>query len=152
MTDHNGRLAMLQRIFDEGFSTGNGDVVDELCSPDLVEHQFSLAGRGSSAIDNIKAAIRDVHATVPDMSFTIEDSVEQGDQTLTDDLVIVDHEEPQGPARRPARSFGPFLVAHSASPVAAGRWSRIVVPAPGRLSISSSPRIIVERARMFASP
>jgi predicted ester cyclase len=80
MTDHNDRLAVLQRMFDEGFSTGNGDIVDELCSPDLVEHQFSLAGRGGPAIDNIKAAMRDVHTTVPDIAFTIEDSVEQGDQ------------------------------------------------------------------------
>jgi predicted ester cyclase len=80
MTDNNDRRALLQRMFDEGFSTGDGDIVDELCSADLVEHQFSLAGRGGTAIDNIKAAMRDVHATVPDIAFTIEDSVEQGDQ------------------------------------------------------------------------
>jgi predicted ester cyclase len=80
MTEHSDRVALLQRMFDEGFATGNGDVVDELCSPDLVEHQFSLAGRGGTAIDNIKAAMRDVHTTVPDISFTIEDSVGQGDQ------------------------------------------------------------------------
>ncbi len=80
MTDHSDQVALLQRMFDEGFATGNGDVVDELCSPDLVEHQFSLAGRGGTAIDNIKAAMRDVHSTVPDITFTIEDSVGQGDQ------------------------------------------------------------------------
>jgi predicted ester cyclase len=80
MSNHNDHLAVLQRMFDEGFSTGDGDIVDELCSPDLVEHQFSLAGRGGTAIDNIKAAMRDVHTTVPDIAFTIEDSVEQGDQ------------------------------------------------------------------------
>ena len=71
--------AVLQRIFDEGFSTGNGDVVDELCSPDLVEHQFGLAGTGTEAIVHLKAAIADVHRAVPDMVFTIEDSVVQGD-------------------------------------------------------------------------
>ena len=31
-------------MFDEGFATGNDAIVDELCSPDLVEHQFGLAG------------------------------------------------------------------------------------------------------------
>ncbi len=39
-------LTVLSRIFDEGFATGNGVVADELCSPDLVEHQFGLSGNG----------------------------------------------------------------------------------------------------------
>ncbi|MGZ4545527.1 MAG: ester cyclase [Blastococcus sp.] len=72
-------LAVLRRIFDEGFATGDGAVVDELCSPDLVEHQFGLAGSGAEAIAHLKAAMADVHRAVPDMAFTIEDSVERGD-------------------------------------------------------------------------
>lgn len=71
---------VLRRMFDEGFATGNGAVVDELCSPELVEHQFGLAG--SSAADNlrhVKEAIRDVHGAVPDISFSIEDFVERDD-------------------------------------------------------------------------
>ena len=71
--------AVMQRIFDEGFATGDGAVVDEVCSPDLVEHQFGLAGSGAEAIAHLKAAIADVHRAVPDMSFTVEDSVVQGD-------------------------------------------------------------------------
>lgn len=71
---------VLRRIFDEGFSTGEGAVVDELCHPDLVEHQFGLAGRGPEAIAHVKAAIADVHRAVPDMTFTIEDSVVDGDR------------------------------------------------------------------------
>jgi predicted ester cyclase len=70
---------VLRRIFDEGFATGNADVVDELCAPDLVEHQFGLAGSGAEAIAHVKDAIRDVHRAVPDMAFTIEDAVESGD-------------------------------------------------------------------------
>ena len=58
-------------MFDEGFSIGNDAIVDELCSPDLVEHQFGLAGAGAGAIAHVKAAIRDVHGAVPDMRFTI---------------------------------------------------------------------------------
>ena len=72
-------LHVLRRMFDEGFSTGDDTIVDELCSPDLVEHQFSLAGRGAEAIAHVKAAIRDVHAMAPDVRFTIEDAVEAGD-------------------------------------------------------------------------
>ena len=70
---------MLERIFDEGVATGNDAIVDEICSPDLVEHQFGLAGGGAEAIAHVKAAIRDVHGAIPDISFTIEDSVESGD-------------------------------------------------------------------------
>lgn len=73
-------LAVMHRMFDEGFATGNDAIVDELCSPDLVEHQFGLAATGAEAIAHVKAAIRDVHAAVPDMRFTIEDSVVDGDR------------------------------------------------------------------------
>lgn len=72
-------LTVIRRIFDEGFATGRTDIVDELCSPDLVEHQFGLAGAGAEAIEHVKAAIRDVHTAIPDASFSIEDFVQQGD-------------------------------------------------------------------------
>jgi predicted ester cyclase len=72
-------FVVMQRIFDEGFATGETAVVDELCSPDLVEHQFGIAGAGSEAVQHVKAAIRDVHGAFPDASFTIEDAVESQD-------------------------------------------------------------------------
>jgi predicted ester cyclase len=72
-------LTVLRRIFDEGFATGDAGVVDELCSPDLVEHQFGLSGSGPEAIAHVKAAIVDLHGVVPDMAFTIEDSVVVGE-------------------------------------------------------------------------
>ena len=72
-------LSVLKRMFDEGFATGDVSVVDELCSPDLVEHQFGLSGDSAMAIAQVKDAMRDVHGAVPDISFTIEDSVVEGD-------------------------------------------------------------------------
>ena len=69
----------LQRILDEGFATGNDAIADEVCTPDLVDHQFGTAGRGAEAIAHVKAAIRDVHAAVPDITFSIEDWVQDGD-------------------------------------------------------------------------
>ncbi len=72
-------LFVMQRMFDEGFATGDGAVVDELCSPDLVEHQFGLAGTGADAVQHVKDAIRDVHGAIPNIAFTIEDAVESGD-------------------------------------------------------------------------
>lgn len=72
-------LQVMQRMFDEGFATGDGAVVDELCSPDLLEHQFGTAGAGAEAIRHVKDAMRDVHGMAPDIRFTIEDAVESGD-------------------------------------------------------------------------
>jgi predicted ester cyclase len=72
-------LTVLRRIFAEGFATGEATVVDELCSPELVEHQFGLAGTGRDAIERVKQAIREVHAIIPDLSFVIEDTVETSD-------------------------------------------------------------------------
>ena len=78
-TERSAAYQVLKRIFDEGFATGNDAIVDEVCSPDLVEHQFGTAGRGDEAIAHVKAAIRDVHSAVPDISFTIQDAVEADD-------------------------------------------------------------------------
>ena len=69
----------LQRIFDEGFATGNDAIADEVCTPDLVDHQFGTSGRGAEAIANVKAAIRNVHDAVPDIRFSIEDWVQDGE-------------------------------------------------------------------------
>ena len=71
---------VMRRIFEEGFAAGDASVVDQLCSPGLVEHQFGLAATGEQAREHVKAAIRDVHAAVPDISFAIEDSAEQDDK------------------------------------------------------------------------
>jgi predicted ester cyclase len=70
---------LIGRIFEEGFAAGDASVVDRVCSPDLVEHQFGLAGAGAQARENLKAAIRDVHRAVPDLSYTIEDCAVDGD-------------------------------------------------------------------------
>lgn len=72
-------LRLVHRIFVEGFQTGDGSVVDEVCSPDMVEHQFGLAGRGAEALAHLKAAMADVHRGIPDITFSVEDSVEAGD-------------------------------------------------------------------------
>jgi predicted ester cyclase len=73
-------FVVLERILQEGFATGNADIVDEVCSPDLVEHQFGLAGVGEEARQQVKDAIRQVHALMPDIVYTIEDSVTAGDK------------------------------------------------------------------------
>jgi predicted ester cyclase len=71
---------VMQRMLEEGFGTGNVAVADELCAPDLTEHQFGLAGAGpGDAVQHVKDAMADVHRAIPDARFTIEDAVESGD-------------------------------------------------------------------------
>ena len=78
-TTTSGPLAVLERILHEGFATGNDAIVDEVCAPELIEHQFGLAGRGQEAREQVKAAIRQVHELIPDIVYTVEDSVVVGD-------------------------------------------------------------------------
>lgn len=70
---------VLERMLHEGFATGNTDIVDELCAPDLIEHQFGLAGVAEAAIAKVKRAIAEVHRGLPDLVFTVEDAAEAGD-------------------------------------------------------------------------
>lgn len=72
-------VTVLERMLHEGFAAGDTDVVDELCSSDLVEHQFGLAGTGAHAIAKVKRAISEVHTGFPDLTFTVADRAEQGD-------------------------------------------------------------------------
>ena len=70
---------VVERMLHEGFATGDTAIVDELCSPDLVEHQFGLSGTGQEAIDKVKRGIADVHRAIPDIHFTVGDWAERGD-------------------------------------------------------------------------
>ena len=75
---HTDATSVMRRMLD-AFAAGETDVVEELCAPDLVEHQFGMTGVGVEAISNLKAASRELRSTVPDISIAIEDAVESGD-------------------------------------------------------------------------
>ncbi len=72
-------VQVVWRMVTEGFATGDGAIVDELCAPDLVEHQSGLAGTGAEALGRVKEAIRDVHAAIPDLRFDLQDWATSGD-------------------------------------------------------------------------
>jgi predicted ester cyclase len=111
---------LIRRIFEEGFTAGDASVVDRVCSADLVEHQFGLAGTGAQARENLKAAIRDVHRAVPDMSYTIEDFAGQ------DDMIWVR-------VRMRGTATGPFFGAPSNKPVDITVFDQVRV-ADGRIA------------------
>ncbi|MFF2632782.1 ester cyclase [Microbacterium sp. NPDC058021] len=97
-------LQVLERMLHEGFAAGNQDIVDELCSPDLIEHQFGLSGTGADAIAKVKRGIADVHRAMPDLRFTVADWAEH------DDIVWVR-------AEGTATNTGPFLGPPTGRPV-----------------------------------
>ena len=68
-------MAAFRRIIEDGFGHGDLSVVDELVSPDFQEHQ-----RGAeSGLESLRALIQQLHGWFPDLIFTIEDAVQQGD-------------------------------------------------------------------------
>ena len=77
--DTDSAEVILRRLFAEGFATGDTTVIDEVCSPELLEHQFGLAGSGPAAVENVKRAVREVHTAIPDLTFEIEDAVTHRD-------------------------------------------------------------------------
>ncbi|WP_396641845.1 ester cyclase [Microbacterium sp.] len=91
-------VRVLERMLHEGFAGGNQDIVDELCAPEMIEHQFGLAGTGADAIAKIKQGIADVHRGMPDLTFTIEDWAEH------DDIVWI---RAEGTATNTGPFFGP---------------------------------------------
>ena len=97
-------LRVIERMLVEGFATGRTEVVDEVCSPDLIEHQFGLSGTGADAIAKVKKGIQDVHAAMPDLRFSVEDWAEH------DDIIWV-RAEAEG------TNTGPFLGPPSGFPV-----------------------------------
>lgn len=97
-------LRVIERMLLEGFATGRTEVVDELCSPDLIEHQFGLSGTGAEAIAKVKKGIVDVHAAMPDLRFSIEDWAQR------DDIIWVR-------AEASGTNTGPFLGPPTGLPV-----------------------------------
>ncbi|MGO4593817.1 ester cyclase [Leifsonia sp. 2TAF2] len=97
-------LHIMERMLSEGFAHGRTEVVDELCSPDLVEHQFGLSGTGADAIAKVKKGMTDVHTAFPDLRLTVGDWVER------DDTIWVR-------AEGSATNTGPFFGPPTALPV-----------------------------------
>ena len=72
-----------RRLFEEAFGRGDVGVVDEVLDPDFVCYDpNSEAGevRGSGTI---KAEIEYFRNAVPDLTYTVEDQIAEGDKVVT---------------------------------------------------------------------
>jgi steroid delta-isomerase-like uncharacterized protein len=72
--------AQIRRVFEEVYNRGDLSVVDEVAARDLVIHASSQDIRGREGAKKYVAALR---AGFPDLQFTIEDQIAEGDMVVT---------------------------------------------------------------------
>lgn len=77
MLAENKRIA--QRYLEDVFNRGNLAAVDEIAAINFVSHD-PAAGGEVTGIEGFKQWILAAHAILPDLKFTIEDSVAEGDR------------------------------------------------------------------------
>jgi ketosteroid isomerase-like protein len=67
---------LFRRIIEEAWSKGDTAIIDELASPDFVEHQYGFLPPDASSV---KGRIATLHGAFPDFSMNIEELVSSGD-------------------------------------------------------------------------
>ena len=72
--------ALVRRFYDEVMNRGNLDVIDELCTPDVVDHRAQPGlPPGTDGVKHMMAMYR---AVFPDLVVTLEDMVAEGDRVV----------------------------------------------------------------------
>jgi steroid delta-isomerase-like uncharacterized protein len=69
----------MRRFFEEVYNRGNLAVADELAAPDFVSHD---AGNPTHDRDGVKQTVRAIRAAFPDVRFTADDVLEDGDTVV----------------------------------------------------------------------
>lgn len=72
--------ALVRRVFEEVLNQGNLALIDELYSPDYVEHTPSGPVHGTEAY---KQYLMTYRTAFPDAHYTIEDQIAEGDKVMT---------------------------------------------------------------------
>ena len=70
--------ALVRRLYDEVVNGGNLDLADKFISPDAIEHE-DLSDNGLDSFKNFFAAFRGAY---PDLKFTVEDMIAEGDKVV----------------------------------------------------------------------
>ena len=73
--------ALVCRFVDEVQSAGNIDAIDEICSPEFVNHS-ALPGVPSNC-EGVKQLTAMFRQAFPDSYFTVEDMIAEGDKVAT---------------------------------------------------------------------
>jgi predicted ester cyclase len=96
--------AQIRRVIEEVYNRGDLGVVDEVAARDLVIHASSQEIRGLEGAKQYVAALR---AGFPDLHFTIEDQIAEGDMVVTRWTARGTHRGvPECPRNRPGNPAG----------------------------------------------
>ena len=79
---------MSRRLFDEAWSQGHVDVIDEICAEGFVNHDPVL---GDSDREAAKQAVTGYRQAFPDLEITVENQIAEGDQVATRWRVSLTH-------------------------------------------------------------
>ena len=71
-----------RRLQEEVFGQGNVELVDELLAPDYVSHAPGAPEQRRGA-ENIKQIVRTYRSAFPDLTYTVEEQVAEGDMVVT---------------------------------------------------------------------
>jgi predicted ester cyclase len=134
--------AVVRRLIEEGFNAGNLEVVDELISPDMVEHQ-DFGSDHAAGPEGVKAVIASLRRAFPDFRLTIDDVAFRDDLvwlrmtgTGTNDGPYMGHEPTGRPMRTPVfdvlRVDGARIVEHWGVPDRLGALLQLGLAAPPR--------------------
>jgi steroid delta-isomerase-like uncharacterized protein len=74
--------AAAKRVVDEGFNQGRLEVIDELCSPDVVSHD-PAEPEDVRGIEAHRERIRAYRTAISDLEVLVEDIVANGDRVAT---------------------------------------------------------------------
>jgi steroid delta-isomerase-like uncharacterized protein len=73
---------VVRRWFEQGWNQGDADLADQIFSPNYVHH-VSTHPQLVTGVEETRRNIAIFSAAFPDMHFTIEDQVSQGDRVMT---------------------------------------------------------------------
>src|SRR5262245_9269816 len=71
-------IASSKRIFEEVWSKGNLDVIDELVHPDAIDHDPF----GDRDVEGIKEAVQGYRTAFPDLTVEVDDVFASGDKVV----------------------------------------------------------------------
>lgn len=72
--------ALLRRFYEEVFTKGNLDVIDEISEPNFIDH--NPAPGQEPGIQGIKKSLMEYRAAFPDLQITVEDMIAEGDKVV----------------------------------------------------------------------
>jgi predicted ester cyclase len=73
----------VRRFLEEGFGQGNLEVVDEVLDPDFVCYDPNSEAGEVRGADTIKQEIEWFRNAVPDLTYTVEDQVAEGEKVVS---------------------------------------------------------------------